>query len=172
MSLVYNLSYCVNASCVPIWRWVDKDQGIWQLQYRDNDAKKEQTVGNIMKLNLQEITHLGLVKNIYITRPMSERRLTLGHLRFINPNMINHFGNQSQTCQLLIILKNIFFFKHWKETVKSVCRVATKAGWTDRWTDRQRCRRAHKVKITLMKTTTLCPSKDTVRLTLYLRKCP
>ena len=43
------------------------------------------------------------------TRPTLERRKTLGHLRSINPNMINHYANQSQTCQLLKILKNIFF---------------------------------------------------------------
>ena len=41
------------------------------------------------------------------TRPTPERRKTLGHLSSINRNMIIHFANQSQTCQLLI-----FFFKH------------------------------------------------------------
>ena len=35
-----------------------------------------------------------------------------GHLRSINPNMINHFASQSQTCQL-------FFSLCWKEIVKS-----------------------------------------------------
>ena len=44
------------------------------------------------------------------TRPPLERRKTLGNLRSINPNMINHYASQSQTCQLLKILKNIFFF--------------------------------------------------------------
>ena len=48
-----------------------------------------------------------------------ERRKTLGHLRSINRNMIIHFANQSQTCQLLKILTRslyvasflvIFFF--------------------------------------------------------------
>ena len=43
------------------------------------------------------------------TRPMLERRKTLGHLRSINRNMVIHFANQSQTCHLLKILKNIFF---------------------------------------------------------------
>ena len=28
-----------------------------------------------------------------LTRPTLERRATKGHLRFIKPNMINHFGN-------------------------------------------------------------------------------
>ena len=51
------------------------------------------------------------------TRPPLERRKTLGHLRSINPNMINHYASQSQTCQLLKILKNIFFSN--KENVKS-----------------------------------------------------
>ena len=41
-----------------------------------------------------------------ITRPTLERWYTLGHLRSINPNTINHFASQSQTCQLL----KIFFF--------------------------------------------------------------
>ena len=55
-----------------------------------------------------------------------ERRKTLGHLRSINPNMINHYASQSQTCQLLKILKNIFFQtkKMWK-VVQSI------SGWTD-----------------------------------------
>ena len=52
-----------------------------------------------------------------ITRPTLERQRTLGHLRSINPNMINHYANQSQTCQLLKISKNIFFSN--KENVKS-----------------------------------------------------
>ena len=33
------------------------------------------------------------------TRPMLEHRAILGHLRLINPDMINHFTSQSQTCQ-------------------------------------------------------------------------
>ena len=52
-------------------------------------------------------------------RPTLERRKSLGHLRSINCNMVIHFANQSQTCQLLKILKNIFFSNiSWKETVK------------------------------------------------------
>ena len=53
-----------------------------------------------------------------LTRPPLERRKTLGHLSSINPNMINHYASQSQTCQLLKNLKNIFFFSN-KENVKS-----------------------------------------------------
>ena len=54
------------------------------------------------------------------SRQDRERRKTLGHLRSINRNMIIHFANQSQTCQLLNILKNFFFSNFsWKETVKS-----------------------------------------------------
>ena len=58
------------------------------------------------------------------TRPPLERRKTLGHLRSINPNMINHYASQSQTCQLLKISKNIFFQtnKMWK---------LVQSGWTD-----------------------------------------
>ena len=53
------------------------------------------------------------------TRPTLERQNTIGPLRFINRNMIIHFANQSQTCQLLKILTRslyvasflvIFFF--------------------------------------------------------------
>ena len=43
------------------------------------------------------------------------RPKTLGHLRSLNPNMINHFANQSQTSQLLKILKTNFFFKTFHE---------------------------------------------------------
>ena len=60
------------------------------------------------------------------TRPLLERRKTLGHLRSITP-MINHYANQSQTCQLLKISKNLFFFqtkKMW-EVVQSI------SDWTD-----------------------------------------
>ena len=80
------------------------------------------------------------------TRPTLQRRKTLRRLRSINPNTINHFASQSQTCQLLEIKmlnglaghyrtvifassRGIFcavwkvfllhFFKHWKEIVKS-----------------------------------------------------
>ena len=49
------------------------------------------------------------------TKPTLERWKTLGHLRSINCNMIIHFANQSQTCQLLMILKNIFFFQTFHE---------------------------------------------------------
>ena len=62
-----------------------------------------------------------------ITRPPLERRKTLGHLRSINPNMINHYASQSQTCQLLKIKKKTIFFqtkKMWK-VVQSI------SGWTD-----------------------------------------
>ena len=40
------------------------------------------------------------------TRPTLKRRTTLGRHRSIKLNMINHFANQSQTCELL---KSIFF---------------------------------------------------------------
>ena len=62
----------------------------------------------------------------HYTRPPLERRKTLGHLRSIDPNMINHYASQSQTCQLLKILKKIFFQtkKRWK-VVQSI------SGWTD-----------------------------------------
>ena len=60
---------------------------------------------------------LGSKLNHVSTRPPLERWKTLGHLRSINPNMINHYASQSQTCQLLKILKNFFFSN--KENVKS-----------------------------------------------------
>ena len=66
-----------------------------------------------------------------LTRPTLERRKTLGHLRSINPNMIIiHFANQSQTCQLLKILKNCFFFQTFHE--KKLWKVKQSiSGWTD-----------------------------------------
>ena len=52
------------------------------------------------------------------TRPPLERRKTLGHLRSVNPNTINHYASQWwQTCQLLKVLKNFFFSN--KENVRS-----------------------------------------------------
>ena len=39
-------------------------------------------------------------RSSYLTRPTLEHRWTLGRLRSIYPDMINHFANQSQTCQL------------------------------------------------------------------------
>ena len=63
------------------------------------------------------------------TIPKLERRKTLGHLRSMNRNMIIHFANQSQTCQLLKIIKNFFFQtfhekKLWKVVQSIPC-------WTD-----------------------------------------
>ena len=70
--------------------------------------------------------HLG-EKGVHMGKqePTLECRKTLGPLRSINPNMINHFANQSQTWQLLKIY--IYFFQYWKETVKSGAIL----GWTD-----------------------------------------
>ena len=50
------------------------------------------------------------------TRPTLGRRKTFGLLRSINPNMINHFANQPQTCQHLKILKTFLNIetKLWK----------------------------------------------------------
>ena len=39
----------------------------------------------------------------------TEMPKTLGHFTSINPNMIIHFANQSETCQLLKFLKTFFF---------------------------------------------------------------
>ena len=62
------------------------------------------------------------------TWPTLERRKTLGHLRSINHNMIIHFANQSQTCQLL---KIHFFFQTFHE--KNLWKVVQSIpGWTDR----------------------------------------
>ena len=44
---------------------------------------------------------------------MLEHRWTLGRLRSIYPDMINHFASQWQTCQLLIFFLNIEM-KLWK----------------------------------------------------------
>ena len=69
------------------------------------------------QLPCNSFSHWSLTANN--TRPTLERRKTLGHLRSINRNIVIHFANQSQTCQLLKILKNIFFSNiSWKETVK------------------------------------------------------
>ena len=64
------------------------------------------------------ITYMAVI----LTRPTLERRKTLGHLRSINRNMIIHFANQSQTCQLLKIKKKNYFFKHFmKRTCEKWC---------------------------------------------------
>ena len=69
---------------------------------------------------LRVFTQLWNLQDIFKTRPTLERRKTLGHLRSINRNMIIHFANQSQTCQLLKIKKKFFFSNFsWKETVKN-----------------------------------------------------
>ena len=44
---------------------------------------------------------------IQYTRPLLECGETLICLKSINPNMINHFTGQSQTCKLLKIILNI-----------------------------------------------------------------
>ena len=63
------------------------------------------------------------------TRPTLERPKTLGHLRSINRNMIIHFANQSQTCQLSRIKKRHSFQTfHDKKLWKVVHSIP---GWTD-----------------------------------------
>ena len=57
-----------------------------------------------------------------------ERRKTLGHLRSINRNMIIHFANQSQTCELLKKKKKFRTF-HEKNLWKVVQSIPD---WTDR----------------------------------------
>ena len=63
------------------------------------------------------------------TRPTLDRRKTLDHLRSINRNMIIHFANQSQTCQLLKILKTIFVQTFHEKKLWKV--VQSIPGWTD-----------------------------------------
>ena len=76
-------------------------------------------------INKMQLTQFSLVCFTLLTRPTLERRETLGHLRSVNPNMIKHNANQSQTCQLLEVVKTFFFqTKMWK-VVQSI------SGWTD-----------------------------------------
>ena len=81
---------------------------------------------------LSEIHKMAIKLNCFSrlkTRPTLERRKTLGHLRSINRNMVIHFANQSQTCQLLKILKNLFFQTfHEKKLWKMVQSIPC---WTD-----------------------------------------
>ena len=60
-----------------------------------------------------------------------ERRKTLGHLRSINRNMIIHFANQSQTCELLKKKKKNFFEHFMKRTCEKWCNQS-QIEWTDR----------------------------------------
>ena len=64
------------------------------------------------------VCHYYVLWNTVLTRPTLECRVTLDHLRSINPNMIDHFTNQSLTYQLLEILKSSFFNIE-KKTMKS-----------------------------------------------------
>ena len=59
------------------------------------------------------ITQVKIYSSSYLTRPTLEHRWTLGCLRSIYPDMINHFASQSQTCQLLLHFFNIEM-KLWK----------------------------------------------------------
>ena len=94
------------------------------IQCLDNIFPMQQAVDGLSKLLNSHYLRLWLC----ITRPTLERRKTLGHLRSINRNMIIHFANQSQTCQLLKILKNIFF----EDFMKRNCEVVQSIpGWTD-----------------------------------------
>ena len=52
-----------------------------------------------------------------------ECQATLGRLRSIKPNIINHFANQSQICQLL----KTYFFLNIEKKMKS----GVISGWTD-----------------------------------------
>ena len=72
------------------------------------------------------------VDNVFISTDINktalERRKTHGHLRSINRNMIIHFANQSQTCELL---KKKKFFRTFHE--KNLWKVVQSIpDWTDR----------------------------------------
>ena len=74
--------------------------------------------------DIQQITNGFIILN----KTALERRKTLGHLRSINRNMIIHFANQSQTCELLKKKKKFRTF-HEKNLWKVVQSIPD---WTDR----------------------------------------
>ena len=80
----------------------------WLYHWEDTSSDiKNDTSYHIGFLSWYHGMHLHYIK----TRPALERRKTLGHLRSIDRNMIIHFANQSQTCQLFYNLKKKKNFK-------------------------------------------------------------
>ena len=90
---------------------------------------KRATSHYMNKCRYSSSIHICVAMPQCVTRPTLECRKPLGHLRSINRNMVIHFANQSQTCQLFKMLKNIFSFKHF---MKRNCEVVQSIpGWTD-----------------------------------------
>ena len=84
------------------------------------------------KLKVHATTCIGLaIHHNIVNKTALERRKTLGHLRSINRNMIIHFANQSQTCELLKIKKKFFFEHFMKRTCEKWCNQS-QIEWTDR----------------------------------------
>ena len=111
---------------IPIHIWKDGiEKRPWMSTHlkkkMKNKLKLEYWRNNVLFFNPE--TH-------HKTRPTLKRRKTLGHLRSINPNKIIHYANQSQTCQLLKILKKLFFFQRFHEKKLWIV-VQSISGWTD-----------------------------------------
>ena len=62
--------------------------------------------------------------NSLTTRPTLKRRLTRGRLRYINPDMINHFASPGSPANQR---PANLFFKHWNE----ILNIVAFSGWTD-----------------------------------------
>ena len=90
-------------------------------KYVDGISRVKREMGNSLNRLVRRC-------DIKYNKTALERRKTLGHLRSINRNMIIHFANQSQTCELLKKKKKFRTF-HEKNLWKVVQSIPD---WTDR----------------------------------------
>ena len=86
---------------------------IYNLGYHTFSIYQSYFCKRIFRIVMKNVT-------LRLTRPTLEQPTTIGRLRSIKPNMINHFANQSQTSELF---KSIFL------TLKKESCVIS--GWTD-----------------------------------------
>ena len=112
-------SWHANAFCITGALWRDLSVTDWFPSQRANNADRQIllingpkcgtvvlpfllfcTIFEKKKFRWLETSCRSCNVTTLITRPTLERRATLGHLRSINPNMINHFASPSKTCQL------------------------------------------------------------------------
>ena len=85
------------------------------------------TVGGVAGLTLKKCINFALLYKT--SRPTLQCRATFGLLRSINPNMINHFVSQSQTCQLLKIKMLNGLAQHHRVAVSASPCAAFCAAW-------------------------------------------
>ena len=120
-----DFSKMITILCQNVWFDIFELNITWR-----NVCNIYQSIDRAALLNFTTIKlHYQHMYSIMFNKTALERRKTLGHLRSINRNMIIHFANQSQTCELLKKKKKKIRTFHEKNLWKVVQSIPD---WTDR----------------------------------------